>query len=67
MLFRSKDAGDLASAAKRDIKAMLDKIDEYDEDGGCKDAYKKASAEILRKTNADYDKMLADVLKGVKK
>ena len=63
----AKDAGDLASAAKRDIKAMLDKIDEYDEDGGCKDAYKKASAEILRKTNADYDKMLADVVKGVKK
>jgi len=63
----AKDAADLAGSAKRDIEAMLEKIDEYDEDGGCKDAYKKASAEILKKTNVDYDKMLAKVLKGVKK
>ena len=58
----AKDASDLAGAAKRDIEAMLDKIDEYDEDGGCKDAYKKAASGILKKTNADFDKILGDIL-----
>ncbi len=60
------DAKDLAGAAKRDVDAMLEKIDEYDQDGGCKKAYKKAAKGILKKTNADLDKMLIDIVKGLK-
>ena len=62
----AKDAADLAGSAKRDIEAMLEKIDEYDEDGGCQAAYKKAATAILNKTNADFDQMLIDILKQVK-
>jgi hypothetical protein len=61
-----KDAKDLAGAAKRDVSAMEKKIDEYDEDGGCKKAYKKAAKKILKMTNADYDKMLIDIVSKVK-
>jgi hypothetical protein len=62
----AKDAGDLAGSAKRDVNAMLEKIDEYDEDGGCRKAYQTAAKTILQKTNADFDKMLADILKVTK-
>lgn len=62
----ARDSNDLAGSAKRDVDAMLDKIDEYDEDGGCRKAYKAAAQTILSKTNADFDKMLGDILKGVK-
>lgn len=62
----TRDSNDLAGSAKRDVDAMLEKIDEYDEDGGCRKAYKAAAQAILQKTNADFDKMLGDILKGVK-
>ncbi len=45
---------------------MLEKIDEYDEDGGCREAYQAAASAILSKTNADFDKMLGEILKGAK-
>lgn len=57
-----QDAHDLAGAARRDVDAMLKKIDEYDADGGCKKAYEKAAHEIRQKSNADFDKSLLDVL-----
>ncbi len=60
----AKDAKDLAGSAARDIAAMLDKIDEYDADGGCKDAYKKASDAILKKSNKDYDDWLEKLISG---
>lgn len=63
----AQDAKNLAGSAKRDVDAMLDKIDEYDADGGCKEAYKKAASSILSKTNDDFDEMLIDVIeKAVK-
>jgi len=62
----AQDAEDLAGAARRDVEEMLKKIDEYDADGGCKKAYKKAVGRILRKSNADFDEMLKEVLKKVK-
>ncbi len=61
-----KDAMDLADAAKRDVDEMLKKIDEYDEDGGCKKAYKKAAKKVLSMTNEDYSKMLQKILDTVK-
>ena len=63
----AKDSKDLAGSAKRDVNAMLEKIDEYDADGGCKKKYKKASKKILKMTNEDFNKMLLDVVKNVKK
>ena len=62
----AKDATDLAGSARRDVEEMLKEIDKYDEDGKCKKAYQKAAAKVLRRSNADFDKILADVLKGVK-
>ena len=46
---------------------MLAKIDEYDEDGKCKKNYKKAAKKISNMKNADFDKMLADILSGFNK
>ncbi|WP_255987374.1 hypothetical protein [Chitinolyticbacter albus] len=63
----AKDAGDLAGSARRDVEAMLGKIDEYDADGGCKKAYQKAAKRVLKKNNAEFDKWLADVMKTTKK
>lgn len=57
------DADDLAKAAQRDIEAMRDKIDKYDK--GCAKKYKAETEKILKKTNADYDRMLKDIL-GIK-
>ncbi|KAI1695674.1 DNase CdiA [Ditylenchus destructor] len=51
----AKDAKDLAGSARRDVEAMLGKIDEYDADGGCKKAYQKAAGRILRMSNKDFD------------
>lgn len=58
------DAKDLASSAKRDVDKMLDHIGEYDADGGCKKAYKKASKKITAMTNEDYAKELKKILKS---
>jgi hypothetical protein len=58
--------GGLAAAAKRDVDTMLEKIDEYDADGGCKKAYKKASKKILDMTNDDYKRELNKLLKPTK-
>lgn len=60
----AKDAKNLAGSAARDVAAMLDKIDEYDADGGCKDAYKTASEAILKKSNKDYDDWLEKLISG---
>jgi hypothetical protein len=60
------DAKDLAGSAKRDVDTMLEKIDEYDADGGCKKAYKKASKKILDMTNDDYERELKKLLKKPK-
>jgi hypothetical protein len=59
----AKDAKDLAGAARRDVEVMLKKIDEYDADGGCKKAYRKAARRVLRKSNEDFAQWIADVLK----
>jgi len=61
------DSEDLAGSAKRDIDAMLEEIDKYDADGGCKKAYKKAAKSILKKTNDEYDKWLDDIIDSVPK
>jgi len=58
-----RDARDLAGAAQRDVDVMLEQIDKYDEDGGCKKAYKKAAKPILKMKNADYDKALEKLLR----
>lgn len=60
------DAKNLAGSARRDVEAMLKKIDEYDADGGCKKAYQKAAARVLRMDNAAYDEALKKILKTVK-
>ena len=60
------DMKDLAGAAKRDVDAMLEKIDEYDADGGCKKAYKKAAKKVLAMSNADFDEALKKLLKANK-
>jgi hypothetical protein len=62
----ARDSRDLAGAARRDVEAMLGKIDEYDEDGGCRKAYQKAAGKIMRMSNDDFDRMLLNVLKGTK-
>jgi hypothetical protein len=56
------DAKDLAGSAKRDVDTMLGKIDDYDADGNCKEAYKKASKTILEMTNDDYARELKKLL-----
>lgn len=61
-----KDAKDLAGSSKRDVDAMLKKIDEYDADGNCRKAYRKAAEKMLQMNNADYDKMLIDIITKVK-
>ena len=61
------DSKDLAGSARRDVDAMLDRIDEYDADGGCRNLYEKAAKIILSKTNADFDKMLVNIIKGIVK
>lgn len=58
-----KDAKDLAGSARRDVDAMLKKIDEYDADGGCKKAYKKAAKRVL-KDNDWFDNELEKILKS---
>lgn len=58
----SMDAGDLAGSAKRDVDAMLENIDKYDADGGCKKAYKNASKKITDMTNDDYSRELQEIL-----
>lgn len=60
------DADDLAAAAQRDVDAMLKEIDEYDADGGCKKAYKKAAKQILKMTNQDFDDVLRKILNPIK-
>ena len=42
------DAADLEGAAKRDVDAMLEKIDEYDADGGCKKHIKNQPKKFLK-------------------
>jgi len=61
------DARNLAGSARRDVEAMLRKIDEYDADGNCKKAYQKAARRVLRKNNAEFDKWLADALENAAK
>ncbi len=60
------DKNDLAGAAKRDVKAMIAKIDNYDADGKCKKLYKKAAAPILEMTNSNFDAALKKILKEAK-
>jgi hypothetical protein len=60
------DSGDLAGSARRDVEAMLGKIDEYDADGTCKKAYQKAAAKVVRMDNAAYDEALKKILKTIK-
>ncbi|OOS08342.1 hypothetical protein SAMN02745664_11655 [Moraxella cuniculi DSM 21768] len=60
-----KDANDLAGAAQRDIKAMRDKIGKYDK--GCAKKYRTETNKILKKTNADYDRMLENILETFSK
>ena len=45
---------------------MPKEVNKHDEDGKCKKAYQKTAAKVLRKSNADFDQILADVLKGVR-
>ncbi|AJX16044.1 hypothetical protein WJ95_31755 [Burkholderia ubonensis] len=61
----AKDAKNLASAARRDVEAMLGKIEEYDADGGCKKAYKKAASRIMRMDNQAFDDALIKILEKV--
>ena len=61
-----QDAKDLAGAARRDVESMLKQIDEYDADGGCKKAYQKASAKIMRMDNKAFDEALSGILNNVK-
>ncbi|MBB3195370.1 PAAR-like domain-containing protein [Roseateles terrae] len=56
------DSKNLAGSARRDVEAMLSKIDEYDADGNCKKAYQRASRRILRMSNADFDAALKKIL-----
>ena len=63
----ANDANDLAGSARRDVEAMLKKIDEYDADGGCKKAYQKSAKRVLKKSNADFDKWLVDTMKNANK
>ncbi len=58
----AEDSEDLATAAKRDIEAMEKEIDKYEP--GCKKFYQKAAKKILAMTNADYDKLLKEILKN---
>lgn len=62
----ARDSKNLAGSARRDVEAMLSQIDEYDEDGNCRKAYQKAAGKIMRMDNADYDRMLLNILKGTK-
>jgi hypothetical protein len=62
----ARDAKDLAGSARRDVDAMLKNIEKYDADGGCKKAYQKAAGKVLRKSNADFDKWLIDIVKAAK-
>lgn len=63
----AKDAKNLAESARRDVEAMLTEIEQYDADGNCKKAYQKAASKIMRMSNKDFDKMLADTLRNIKK
>ncbi len=62
----TKDAGNLAGSARRDVEAMLKKIDEYDADGGCKKAYQKAVKRVLKLNNKDFDEALQNILDNIK-
>jgi len=57
----ARDAKDLAGSARRDVEAMLERIDEYDADGGCKKAYIQAAKRVL-KDNEWFDKRLNDLI-----
>jgi len=63
----ARDAQNLAGSARRDVEAMLRKIDEYDADGGCKKAYQKAAKRVLKKNNEDFDRWLAETLESAGK
>jgi hypothetical protein len=60
----AEDAEDLQEAAKRDTKEMLAEIDNY-ADPECGKAYQSAARKINRRTNADYDKFLQNILDTV--
>lgn len=62
----AKDAKNLAGSAKRDVNAMLKKIDEYDEDGNCRKAYKQAASKILKMSKKDFDRWILQTVKGVR-
>lgn len=57
----ARDAKDLAGSARRDVEAMLERIDKYDADGGCKKAYIQAAKRVL-KDNKWFDKRLNDLI-----
>ena len=59
------DAKDLAGAAKRDTDEMKSEIDEH-ADKECAKHYNQAAREINKKTNADYDNFLKNILRTVK-
>lgn len=61
----SLDAKDLARSARRDVEAMLKRIDEYDADGGCKKAYRKAAKRVL-KDNKWFDDEMLNILNSIK-
>jgi hypothetical protein len=62
----ARDSKNLAGSAKRDVEATLSQIDQYDEDGSCRKAYQTAADKIMQMDNADYDRMLLEILKGAK-
>lgn len=66
---KNVDSKDLQKATKEDTKKMGDNIEKYDK--GCGAAYKKAAKELTKRTHADWEKWLKDIVKeanqGIKK
>ena len=60
------DADDLQKAAEKDTKAIED-AEGKDMDAECQEKYKKAAEKIRKKTNAEYEKDILDLIKKVKK
>jgi len=59
-----KDAENLQEAAKRDTKAMRD-ADSKEMDPDCFKKYKEAADKIDKKTHAEYEKELTDIINDV--
>ena len=57
------DSDNLSDAAKRDVDAMIEHLEEVDKN--CAKAYKKAVQELEEMTNDDYDEFLLNILNQV--